>query len=134
MKATATTDVFYAFCTFWTGDWAWLAKKNGAARRAREPALPEPLARALAQRGITIRDREDPGVQPWPIPHCPFCGSVGFQISRDEWLEEAREWEAGTSPNAPGVSHPGYVAMLLWGEKKCFPNYDALEAAWRAGT
>jgi hypothetical protein len=67
-----------------------------------------------------------------PIPHCPFCGSPGFEADRELWLRQAREWEDGTSPKANGTSHPGYVAMLLFGEKRCFPNYAALERAWAA--
>ena len=124
------TDVFYGFCTFWTGDWVWLAEKNGA-RVARDfNEFPPPVMEALAEKGITIQRKPRP-VKPPSIPHCPFCGSVGFEMPREDWLKEAREWEDGTSPIAKGVPHPGYGAMLLWGEKKCFPTYTMLETAWR---
>ena len=104
----ASTDVFYASCTFWTGDWAWLA--------------------AMCRRGIAIKRREG---RPKIIPRCPFCGSVGFEMDRAEWLRQMAEWETGASPKANGLPHPGYVEMLMWGEKRCFPTYAMLEAAWR---
>ena len=116
-------DVFYAFCTFWTGDWDWLAEKNGP--------MPEPVATALAEKGITIHPRALRTIRQPLIPYCPFCGSVGFEIDRETWLRQAREWENGTSPEEPGVLHPDFTAMLLWSEKKCFPTYAALEQAWR---
>lgn len=125
------TDVFYGFCTFWTGDWEWLAEKNGM-RPGRGPELPDVVAKALAEKGVTIQPRQRSSGTPAGFPHCPFCNSVGFEMDRESWLRKAREWEDGSSPKAGGVPHPGYVAMLMWGEKKCFPNYAALEAAWRA--
>lgn len=120
-----TEDVFYsARCTFWTGDWAWLR-----ARARRGPAMVE--GADVTQFGdaqpASIRARD---VTPL-IPCCPFCGSVGFEMPREQWMAQARAWEAGASPAMPGVTHPGYVAMLTWSEKRCYPDYDALATAWR---
>lgn len=58
------------------------------------------------------------------IPCCPFCGSVGFEIPKTKWLADAARYEA--------AGHPGYVAMVMWGKGRCFPNYSMMEAAWRA--
>ena len=118
------TDVFYAFCTFWTGDWAWLRRMNG--HDAPRPPRGEYQRLADGSLGRVV--------SPSRIPQCPFCGAVGFEADRETWLRQAREWEDGTSPKALGVAHPGYVDMLLWSEKKCFPDYAALERAWHAET
>lgn len=120
------TDVFYGFCTFWTGDWAWLKRMNGY----REISAAERAQDLLDQEAAMSAGRPRPIRQP-QIPHCPFCGSVGFETDRESWLRQAREWEDGTSPQAGGIPHPGYVAMLMWGEKQCFRNYAAIEQAYR---
>ena len=96
------TDVFYGMCTFWTGDWEWLHNLNR---------------------------RESPTES---IPHCPFCGAPGFELNRETWFEQAKTWEDGTSPKAEGIAHPGYLAMLIWGEKKCFRSFKHLEVEWTA--
>ena len=94
-----STDVFYGFCTFWTGDWDWLAERNGAGKRP-APVYPEPVTEALKARGITIQPREPRAITSRGIPHCPFCGSMGFEMSRKAWMQQAQEWEAGTSEKA----------------------------------
>ena len=118
---TTATDVFSACCTFWTDDWAWLRERNGAGslRNSADTAISRPgWLRTMAQP---------------VIPYCPFCGSVGFEHDKQEWWRQAQEWEDGTSPNAIGIRHPGYVAMLMWGRNRCFRDWASLEAAWRAG-
>lgn len=66
------------------------------------------------------------------VPVCPGCGSVGFEADRAEYLSSARAWEDGTSPKAPGVRHPGYVALLEWARNRCFRSLAALQAAYEA--
>ena len=119
--------IFYAMCTFWTGDLEWLWQANGHRRYTRE----EIEQNERDQESAMAAGRPRPVLQPH-IPHCPNCKAVGFQTTRKEWFEQAQEFEDGVSPPAKGKRHPGYVEMLKWGEKKCFPSYAALERAWVA--
>lgn len=100
-------ELFYsANCTFWTDDWDWLRLEN--------------------KRGVSHLGTAG------GVPVCPGCGSPGFVAEVGAYFSQAREWEDGTSPAAPGVPHPGYVAMLRWGRNRCFRSAEALTAAWKA--
>lgn len=66
-----------------------------------------------------------PGASGHRLPCCPHCGSMLFEMDgEDQWWAGAERYEKD--------GHPGYVDMVKWGRGKCFPNYAALEAAYKA--
>lgn len=127
--------IWYGHCTLWTGDWDWLRKMNTEQPHAihqPSPAFDKHLRRAYETLGLQPSEARLRQAQSHVTPHCPFCGSVGFQTSREGWIKSIEEWDNGTSPKAPGVRHPGYADMMRWAEKKCFPDHETLGAAWNS--
>lgn len=59
------------------------------------------------------------------IPCCPLCGGMLFEMpNEDAFLKGAIEHEA--------KGHPGYVQFVRWARGKCYPSYEAAEAAYRS--
>lgn len=52
---------------------------------------------------------------PTGIPCCPYCGTVGFQITHQEWMNGAIRFAAETD-------QPGYPKWLLDIKEVCSPE------------
>ena len=60
-------EIWYGFCTYWTNDWDKL--------------------------GSTPAEGEDQAIS-GGIPSCPECGSVGYQMTAEDWKEGIEKYEA----------------------------------------
>lgn len=89
--------IWYGFCTFWTDDWGQLS----------------------------WTDPKGNGAMNGGIPCCPECGSVGYQMTSDEWWEGVQ----GMEQDEPGyykfikglrnTCHGSEVSVMnLWEERK----------------
>lgn len=57
------------------------------------------------------------------LPCCPHCRNMLFEVPDEKtWFEGVDRYEAS--------GNPGYRAMIEWSRGKCFPNLDALKAAY----
>ena len=60
-----------------------------------------------------------------PIPTCPHCGGVLFEIpSIEDWWKMVDQYEA--------AGHPGYHAIVEWMRSKCFKSLTMATAAYEA--
>lgn len=56
------------------------------------------------------------------LPVCPHCGNVLYEFESQEiWDGMVAEHDS---------VEPGYEALVAWGRGKCFPNYEAVKAAY----
>lgn len=58
------------------------------------------------------------------IPCCPYCGAVGFEMDRKEWLRQIAAHEA--------KGNPDYLAMMRWAKDRCFSDFATLTRTYRA--
>ena len=64
------------------------------------------------------------GKHPSGLPCCPHCKGMLFQLdSEAEWWGQIDRHEA--------EGHPGYRAMWEWSRGRCFPDFEAMQAAYR---
>lgn len=60
----------------------------------------------------------------YPLPCCPHCGSVLFEMENKEtFFADVDKYEKN--------GHPGYRKILEWSQGKCFKNWDEVEKAYK---
>ena len=67
--------------------------------------------------------RTGPGPDGHRLPACPHCGSVLFEVPTEV------EWWDGVE-RAEREGREGYRGLIEWSRGKCYPNFDALVAAY----
>ena len=67
---------------------------------------------------------------------CPFCGALVVETpSAAMWwarIHVQDKWWARIY--SQDKLRPGYEVMVRWGQGRCFPDFDALEKAYRKAT
>ena len=84
-------EIWYGFCTYWTDDWDKLS--------ATEPVEGEAISHG--------------------IPCCPECGSVGYQMTAQEWKEGVEKYEAD--------GHTGYATFIEGLKEQCNGKVTIME-------
>lgn len=84
-------QIWYGFCTYWTDDWEALS------------ATPV----------------EDTATGGHGIPCCPECGSVGYQMTLQEWNEGVEKYES--------EDNAGYAAFIAELKEKCHGKTTILQ-------
>ena len=60
-----------------------------------------------------------------PLPCCPCCGGVLFQIDEEKWNSGVKRYDK---------DHLGYEAFTTWRRGKCFSSLEAAATAYTKET